>query len=161
MRCNQVSLLVRWWTTFSVLYTAIGTALYLGLAKNIYQTDLTFISFVTLVLGLIGSLFVGRAARTRTSDPVSVTRRARYIRHAKWISELCTSLGLLGTIIGLVITLGSAFQNVDVSSSESLKRVIVVMGTGMGTALYTTLCGLVSFLVIQVQIRLSGVEEDR
>ena len=60
-----------------------------------------------------------------------------------WYSaDLMLKLGLLGTIIGFILMLGSVanITDFDVTTMQSILR---NMGNGMGTALYTTLAGLV------------------
>ena len=48
--------------------------------------------------------------------------------------------------------LGTAFANVYVSNSATLQQALSDMAVGMSTALYTTLVGLVSSLIIKVQL---------
>ncbi len=60
-----------------------------------------------------------------------------------WYSaDLMLKLGLLGTIIGFILMLGSVanITDFDVTTMQSILR---NMGNGMGTALYTTLAGLI------------------
>ena len=57
------------------------------------------------------------------------------------------SLGLLGTIIGLVLaTQGS------LDSSMPLNQIVSGLKIGLNTAFYTTVCGIVFSLPLQVQL---------
>ena len=69
-----------------------------------------------------------------------------------FISESCLALGMVGTVTGFLIMLGTAFANVDVSNAVTLQQALSDMATGMSTALWTTLVGLVCSLIIKVQL---------
>lgn len=65
-------------------------------------------------------------------------------------ADVMLKLGLLGTIIGFIFMLGSVSEvsDFDVSTMQDILR---QMGTGMGTALYTTLAGLVCSVLASMQ----------
>lgn len=65
-------------------------------------------------------------------------------------SDLMIKLGLLGTVIGFVMMLASVVnvRDFDVSSMQS---VLQKMSNGMGTALYTTVAGLICSMLATVQ----------
>jgi biopolymer transport protein ExbB/TolQ len=48
--------------------------------------------------------------------------------------------------------LGTAFENIDVTNTRTLQDALAAMARGMSTALYTTLIGLMSSLIIKVQL---------
>ena len=48
--------------------------------------------------------------------------------------------------------LGTAFENIDVTNAKTLQDALASMAKGMSTALYTTLTGLVTSLIIKVQL---------
>ena len=62
-------------------------------------------------------------------------------------------LGLLGTIVGFIFMLGSVADssNLDLNA---MQKVMQQMSSGMGTALYTTLTGLVGSLLLAMQYQL-------
>ena len=62
-------------------------------------------------------------------------------------------LGLLGTIVGFIFMLGSVADssNLDLNA---MQKVMQQMSSGMGTALYTTLTGLVGSLSLALQYQL-------
>jgi len=70
--------------------------------------------------------------------------------HGWFVVDLMMKLGLLGTIIGFVLMLGSVADSpsIDVGAMQEVLR---RMSYGMGTALYTTLAGLVGALFLSVQ----------
>ena len=61
-------------------------------------------------------------------------------------------LGLIGTVTGFILMLGTAFIGLDVSNVKSVQDALIKMSLGMSTALYTTLVGLVSSLAIKIQL---------
>jgi len=69
-----------------------------------------------------------------------------------FISESCLALGMVGTVTGFLIMLGTAFANVDVTNAVTLQQALSDMALGMSTALWTTLVGLVCSLIIKVQL---------
>ena len=48
--------------------------------------------------------------------------------------------------------LGTAFVDIDVSNIDSMQKALTQMSIGMSAALYTTLMGLLSSLVIKLQL---------
>lgn len=67
-----------------------------------------------------------------------------------FISGLVIKLGLLGTVIGFVLMLGSVsgLENLDISD---IKQLMQQMTQGMGVAMNTTLVGLVSSMLLGIQ----------
>jgi len=65
-------------------------------------------------------------------------------------SQMCLNLGMIGTVIGFIMML-VGFSHVDVSNVKSVQDLLASMSGGMSTALYTTLAGLVSMQILQLQ----------
>lgn len=65
-------------------------------------------------------------------------------------SDAMIKLGLLGTIIGFILMLGSVV-NVTEFDVTSMQKILAHMSSGMGTALYTTMAGLVCSLLATAQ----------
>jgi hypothetical protein len=65
-------------------------------------------------------------------------------------ADLMLKLGLLGTIVGFVMMLGSVLT-VEDFTAETMQGVLRNMSTGMGTALYTTFAGLVCSMLTSIQ----------
>lgn len=59
---------------------------------------------------------------------------------------------MVGTLVGFITVLSTAFGDVDAANPEQLKQILSVIATGMGTALVTTLVGLVSSLILKTQL---------
>ncbi len=69
-----------------------------------------------------------------------------------FIAESCLALGMVGTVTGFLYMLGTTFENIDVSNSQTLQDALASMARGMSTALYTTLTGLIASLIIKIQL---------
>lgn len=65
-------------------------------------------------------------------------------------TEILIKLGLVGTVLGFILMLGSVeeIKNVDIAS---IQRILTRMSGGMQVALYTTLTGLVGSLLLSLQ----------
>ena len=64
-------------------------------------------------------------------------------------------LGLLGTIVGFILIFTS-LGDVSIDGAEGLRELLVAMSGGMGTALFTTLAGLVGATLLAVQYLVLG-----
>ncbi len=78
-----------------------------------------------------------------------------------WYSaDIMIRLGLLGTVIGFILMLGSV-ANITDFDITSLQKILKHMSTGMGTALYTTMAGLVCSMLTTFQYHMldSSIDE--
>ena len=67
-----------------------------------------------------------------------------------FVSDMMLKLGLLGTIIGFIFMLGSVANIADFDVSN-MQKILQHMSNGMGTALYTTLAGLICSVLSAMQ----------
>jgi len=67
-----------------------------------------------------------------------------------FVSDMMLKLGLLGTIIGFIFMLGSVANIADFDVSN-MQKILQHMSNGMGTALYTTLAGLICSILSALQ----------
>jgi hypothetical protein len=78
-----------------------------------------------------------------------------------WFSaDIMIKLGLLGTIIGFILMLGSV-ANITDFDVTTMQKILKHMSTGMGTALYTTLTGLVCSMLATAQYHLLDTNVDK
>ena len=79
--------------------------------------------------------------------------KENYDFELEWfISETVISLGMIGTVVGFIFMLYSAFSELNVSDTIKLQQSMMLMAQGMGTALLTTLIGLISSVLIKCQL---------
>ncbi len=67
-----------------------------------------------------------------------------------FFSDILMRLGLIGTVIGFVLMLGTVYQLKD-NDIQALQQLLGTMGSGMQVALYTTLSGLGSAMLVSLQ----------
>lgn len=67
-----------------------------------------------------------------------------------YLVDILIRLGLVGTIIGFIIVL-SALSEGPAPTGDNIQSLLIAMSGGMGTALYTTLAGLVCASLLGVQ----------
>jgi hypothetical protein len=147
--------LVRWWVVFSITLIALGTALAAGAAELIANSDKTGISWGILAIFIMASVYLGRKATIVGEGPRmggSKFAAERVSENVKYWSEQCTALGFLGTVIGLIITTRT-FIDVDIGNTESMKDALTTIAGGVGTALVTTLTGLISAILLRFQLK--------
>jgi len=139
---NITSILLRWWFLFCT-QIALGTVAYhFSFFHHLYREDTTRIGFFILGILVLTTLWLGKKIYSRSKD-----------FSAGWfIAESCLVLGLIGTVTGFILMLGTAFTELDVTNITSVQNALIKMSLGMSTALYTTLVGLISSLVIKIQL---------
>ncbi len=89
-----------------------------------------------------------------TSLPEIYSDRLKATHDYGWFFvDSMIKLGLLGTIVGFILMLGSVSDtaNMDINA---MQKVMQEMSSGMGTALYTTLVGLIGSLLLALQYQL-------
>ena len=111
----------------------------------LYQYDITFISFGILSLYAIASLWIGTHILFGMHRDV-----------CDWpifISENLITIGMLGTLIGLMVAIGSLF-GLDLTNAADAAIGIQKMATGVSIAMITTLVGIISSLLLKIQLML-------
>ena len=77
--------------------------------------------------------------------------------NVEWfVSDVVLTLGMLGTIIGFMIMLQGTFSSIEFNDTDSIRLALSSMSQGLFTALNTTLIGLVSSIVLKVQLTVYG-----
>lgn len=77
-----------------------------------------------------------------------------------FIADLMIRLGLLGTVIGFIVMLGSV-AGVSSVDLQTLQQLLTGMSGGMRIALYTTLTGLGGGILLSFQYRMLDAAVDR
>ena len=151
------TLFLKWWLFLSI--TLLGT---LGLGQQgylhlLWEGDTTKLSFVLLSIFTVMSGWCGYKTWTlsrfldngQTED--YLVEKIEHLMEVGWFtSDLCLSIGMMGTVIGFIMML-SGFTNIDVKDMSTVQGLIKNLGVGMSTALYTTLTGLVCSALLKIQ----------
>lgn len=139
-----------WWLVTVIQAILVGITAYFGSMEFLWNTDITKLSFLTIALWVGTSAVIGYS---------SYTSKTNY--DTPWfVAESCMTVGMIGTVIGFILMLGSSFADLDPSNIESMRAVITDMAAGMSTALLTTLTGLIASLFLKVQIVVLEYENE-
>ncbi len=140
--------LLKWWLIFCVALLGFGTAYHFNLHSLLYHADVTKLSFLIILIFVFTSVWIGR----KTYDLETTSIVDSKVGVGWFIAETCLAIGMVGTVTGFLYMLGTAFENIDVSNSQTLQDALSNMAIGMSTALYTTLTGLISSIIIKIQL---------
>ena len=145
----------KWFLLNAVMVTAIFFAEQKGLISTMVEADLSHISILIMFLYVCISGLVGRLCYL--SDRLSKDNAAKKKKELEYLTkrsdvgwfaaEHFFSLGLLGTIIGLILATEGSLD-----SSVPTAQVVAGLKEGLNTAFYTTVCGIVFSLPLQVQL---------
>jgi len=83
------------------------------------------------------------------------TEYAKKLSYGWMAADISLKLGLLGTVIGFILML-QPISELNNTSPEELKVALSSMSSGMAVALFTTLTGLVSSILIRLQFQLTS-----
>lgn len=145
MKINTVFL--KWWVQFVITAFAAIVAWRLGWWDALYHADKTKISLAILALFVFSTFTTGHMSRNISDE------KTRHMGNYVWFSsEAMITLGMIGTVAGFLMMLGSAFQDLDVGNVAEIQTAISEMAVGMSTALSTTLVGLVCSVLTKVQM---------
>lgn len=139
---------LRWWL-FTCLTIVFAVLLYgFNFFGVLLEKDITYLSLFIIGIYSISSLYVGFVTY-KSQDLYTDQEDTAFL----WfITELLVALGMIGTVIGFIVMLGSSFADINIQNAQSVKDALTDMALGMSTALYTTLTGLVTSQLLKVQL---------
>ena len=150
-------LFLRWWLFITTVIAAIGYMAFQGTFVTVWQNDATKLSFLLLGLFIIMSGWCGYKTWTLSKfidegqDEPHLTDRIERLMEVGWFtSDLCLTIGMVGTVIGFIMML-SGFATVNIAEVQTVQLLIKELGVGMSTALYTTLTGLICGALLKIQ----------
>jgi len=152
---SQYNIFLEWWWFFCAMVLAVFVAGTFNIFEIIWIADQTKISFAILTLFTAMSLLCGyeswKLNQIRIKNyQIDANHQKRY--ETGWFtSEICLTLGLIGTVSGFILMLVGAFVDLNISDPNSVSESLKKMSLGMSTALYTTLVGLLCSVVLKVQ----------
>ena len=132
----------------AVILTGLVFAEFQGALSLIIRNDASYISILIMSLYVGMTVFIGILAYK--SDVVNQQGKDKLLKQSEaayFTADHMFTLGLLGTIIGLCIaTSGSLVDNLSVTD------IVAGLKTGLNVSFYTTLCGIVFSLLLQLQL---------
>jgi hypothetical protein len=148
----QYTPFLRW--LLIVVTTSIGWmfAGQFGLFREIHYKDASRICYVIFAILAFMSVWCGRLTKNLDSTSGDGLATIESSADVGWfMSDLCLSLGMLGTVIGFIMILVGGFDSMVAGDTASLAKMFTKLGAGLGTALYTTLIGLLCSMILKMQ----------
>ena len=124
--------------------TATFFACYLGVIQTIFNADVTYMTSLIAALFTISCLFIGYATWNFEKN---ITKAIAGSTMARTAAYVVTLVGLLGTVIGLSIQV-KALGSLDISNDQNITAFIGILGSSIGTAMFSTMCGIVAAIGI-------------
>jgi hypothetical protein len=154
--------LARWWLITVITVCGFVPVYQYGIFHDIYKADVTGIHLVIYGVFLIATILTGIAAyRTSKDSSKEYSATTHKVIEMNWFcSEAMMTLGLIGTVAGMIYLFGQIFIEIDPSDPEDLKKALSYMATGLSTAMYTTICGMIGALLIKVQLMSIEFDQD-
>ena len=140
---------LRWWLIVCLMVGGAYGLFQFGKLQYIFEVDQSGLSI--LIFAIFGILTSWVGWMTYKAGKGAAPTETQ-IDDAYFAADAMTALGLIGTIVGLIMILGPAFANIDVSNASTIEEAIKLMTQGMGTALITTLVGSCCSLISKLQI---------
>lgn len=135
---------LRWVLTATLIAIGAAIAGALGWLRALFGADPTHITYVTLSVFLVATAWCGwlswRLASGEHPDVIDVE-----LRHSRFASSLCVSIGLIGTAVGFMIML----QNGSAAGDPS--EVIRAAFANTSIAVVNTVFGAVCGVLVEVQ----------
>ena len=142
----------KWFLLNAVMVTAIFFAETKGAISLMVKNDASYLTIVIMILYVFVSCVVGRLSYL--SDKINKNKKKEateyIVKRAEvgWFAaEHFFSLGLLGTVFGLCVA-----TSTSLTEGSEINDIVSGLKNGLHTAFYTTICGIVFSLPLQVQL---------
>jgi hypothetical protein len=142
--------LIRWWMIFCAILTGIVFLDITGLVNFAWDADHSKLGFVALMIFALVTPFIGYLTN-------SIVRKGRVI-HKKYLqacwyaADALMGIGMCGTLVGFMMMFTSAMANVQPGNADVMKTVIISLAHGFTTGVITTLIGVVTSLLLKLQL---------
>ena len=131
------------WLLIVVPLTVIAIfAHFFGFYESIYENDKSWISFSVLGIFTLASIWIGCQTKRLS------LKGTQFL----WMtSDMCLTLGMIGTIVGFLMMLVGGFS-IQSGDAAGIQALLARFSVGLGTALYTTLVGLICSMLLKLQL---------
>jgi hypothetical protein len=152
-----------WWISILLIATGLFWAQHFGLIIKIWNDDHIKITSIISLIFLISNILLGYTAY-KIADPEYVSQNKEKVLkklNGFWfVSEQLMALGMLGTVIGLIYMLASNFVGQDLQNANYMQELLGSMWKSMGLALYANAVGLITSIILKVQVFIIGYDID-
>jgi hypothetical protein len=149
---KNMTTFTKWFLLNAVVFTALFFAEQKGAISLMVKNDVSHITILIMFLYVLVSGYVGRLCYL--ADKINTKKREEAIdflfkrADLGWFAaEHFFSLGLLGTIFGLCVA-----TTTNLSGEAPVSQVVAGLKEGLNTAFYTTICGIIFSLPLQIQL---------
>lgn len=143
---------IKWWLFFCIIVLFTFISWYFNIFALLYVSDITMLSWFIILLTYVYSITIGYKIHTQSKDQLQIINY-----DVEWyVSEMVISMGMVGTVVGFIYMLSLSFTTLDINEISSLQSALGDMALGMGTALWTTLIGLICSILLKVQLIIAG-----
>lgn len=140
---------LKWWLIFcAVIFATIYSHLSLDLFSTLNTADVTKLSFVIIALFYAYMIMLGFRLSKFCKNIFNKSCRDAFLtieNHGWFLSDVFMAIGFLGTLIGFMYMLDLT----GLSNANAAQGILVTLTTGLKTAIYTTVMGLVSSILIK------------
>jgi len=141
---------LKWWLVFLCSVVGFGFAVAHGHISTMWHVDTYKVSFVTLTIYFVVSVFIGRLTwRNSRGDRIG---HLRYQEGYEYSVTLMTMLGLIGTVVGFMGLLATSFASLASTDVSLAQKGIGSLTAGSSTALVNTLVGLIGAVGLKLQV---------
>jgi hypothetical protein len=139
----------QFWTVAVLIVFALAIGhFYFGVFHFILAYDQTYLSFVNIGLLALANILIARFHLKKDYADES---------HGmiRYISDATVAIGLLGTLIGFMLILWAVFGPgviIDPTNITTMTEAMTKMAQGMSAALITSLTGIASSILINLQL---------
>lgn len=144
---NQKQALITWYLIVCIQFLILTLAAVFDLHEEIWNNDQTKLSFLVIAIWFLTTGLIGFWHKLSVASEIRISAKVGW-----YLAETCLALGMIGTVAGFLLMLGTAFDNIDIANTQSLQTALSSMALGMSTALYTTLVGLVVSIFLKSQL---------
>jgi len=156
---SKYGALLKWWITFTLICFGVVLLFITGLIGKINEADVTKLSFLILSLFMYFTVRIGicnwslsHASHWVSKTSPTIVKANKQVKLTKFVANVLQDLGMFGTVVGFIYMLSLAFGDISMANTAGLRIALKGMGTGMGTALYTTAAGLLCSLLLRIQL---------
>ena len=141
-----------------IILWVLTTVYWIYLSKNVYAEKTSINSESDINPNLSIGKYLEAIDKGEDKDLLLKALETEYAKKLSfgWMAaDISLKLGLLGTVIGFILML-QPISELNNTSPEELKIALSSMSSGMAVALFTTLTGLVSSILIRLQFQLTS-----
>jgi hypothetical protein len=141
---------LKWWILFcSVIFATAYSQLAFDLFAKLNAADVTKLTFVIIAVFFIYMTQLGSRLSKFCKNIFNENNKQRFLRieqHGWFISDIFMAVGFLGTLIGFIFMLDLT----GFGAGNEAQTTLITLVTGMKTAIYTTVIGLIGSMIIKI-----------